>query len=314
MSVKTEPNGILVVDKPAGITSHDVVDRVRRIFGTRRVGHTGTLDPDATGVLVMCLGQATRVAEYLSAASKHYTTELEFGVRTDTMDASGSVIDQRDASKLTEQSIINLLPRFTGTIRQTPPMVSARHHNGRRLYELAREGVTVARQEREVEISELRLTAFQPGNAALATLEVTCSTGTYIRVLADDLGIAAGTGGHMKSLRRTWVGMDAASAFTLADARSLDDLEQARETGSLAGALAPLAVALRAMPHYRLSAEGFLRLLNGQCVPVSDAVVVTGCSGADGALGAVLDDNGAVGAIVRREADVLRPMKVLSRT
>jgi tRNA pseudouridine55 synthase len=307
-----DANGILIVDKPAGITSHDVVDRARRLFHTKRVGHTGTLDPDATGVLVLCLGSTTRLAEYLSASAKHYTTEVVFGVRTDTMDASGSILSDQDASHLTERSILALLPAFRGKILQTPPMVSARHHQGRRLYELAREGITVEREAREVEIAELKLTRFEAGPHPAATMEVTCSTGTYIRVLADDLGQSAGTGAIMSTLRRTWVGIDAATAFTLDEAHTLADLEQQSNNGSLANALIPLASALRAMPLIRVAPEGLRRLRQGQTISVSDVTDVSGPELMENSLAAVRDESGRVCAIVRNEAEILRPIKVLS--
>ena len=305
-------NGILIVDKPAGITSHDVVDRVRRLFRTKRVGHTGTLDPDATGVLVLCLGNATRIAEYLSSAAKHYQAEFVFGVHTSTMDASGTVIAEKDASHITEQAILGLLPAFRGRILQTPPMVSARHHEGRRLYELAREGVTVERLAREVEISALEMTSFHPGMLPQVTFEVTCSTGTYIRVLADDLGAAAGTGAFMKSLRRTWVGADAATAFTLAEAHTIDKLERAEDTAALPGTLIPLAAGLRAMPHYRLQEDGLRRLRHGQAVSVGEITGAQGRADTGGGLAAILDEQGEVCALVHCDTDILRPVKVLA--
>src|SRR5579871_4611704 len=154
---RSDYDGLLIVDKPAGMTSHDVVNAVRKLFHTKRVGHTGTLDPDATGVLVLCLGQATRLAEYLSASRKHYVTTVVFGVETATQDASGAVIAERDAGFLTAERVAALLPRFRGTILQVPPMVSARHHQGKRLYELAREGVTVEREARQIHIVSLEL-------------------------------------------------------------------------------------------------------------------------------------------------------------
>ena len=343
MKQSVECNGILVVDKPGGITSHDVVDRVRRLFKTKRVGHTGTLDPDATGVLVLCLGIATRLAEYLSSSRKHYQAEFIFGVCTDTMDASGAVLSEQDASGLTEQTLLDLLPLFRGKILQTPPMVSARHHEGRRLYELAREGVTVEREAREVTISELELTAFRPGPRAHAELEITCSTGTYIRVLADDLGVSTGIGAHMKTLRRTWVGTDVETAFTLGEAHSLESLETARDEGTLHATLVPLSDALRAMPRYTLREEGLLRLLHGQPVSIEEIArecgrvrVRSGCClpppsdlhfgivpDTDGTktfgasppplaeLAAILDEQGEVCAVVRRGSDTLTPVKVL---
>ncbi len=333
MKSNPDVNGILVVDKPAGITSHDVVDRVRRLFRTKRVGHTGTLDPDATGVLVLCLGQATRLAEYLASAAKHYEAEFVFGIRTDTMDASGTILDERDASGLTAQSTRELLHNFRGRILQTPPMVSARHHDGRRLYELAREGVTVDREAREVEISELELKEFNPGAHPHATLEVTCSTGTYIRVLAEDMGAAAGTGAMMKSLRRTWVGADAAVAFTLAEAHTLETLERASASAghavgqvsgpparTLSELLVPLAAALRWMPQFQVQEDALRRLRQGQSIAAAHIAVGQGSVGAGasnasanaGGLAAILDERGEVCAVVRAEAEMLRPVKVLA--
>ena len=213
----SEYNGIVVVDKPMGVTSHDVVDAARRLYHTRRVGHTGTLDPDATGVLVLCLGYATRLAEYLSASRKNYIAEVKFGVESDSQDASGEIVAERDASHFSESDLRALLPRFRGTIEQVPPMVSALHHEGKRLYELAREGITVEREARPVQIDRLELLEFAAGTHSVAKIEITCSTGTYIRTLAADLGEAAGTGALMQSLRRTWVG-DSERDFNLQSA------------------------------------------------------------------------------------------------
>jgi len=304
--------GILVVDKPAGITSHDVVDKVRRIFRTRRVGHTGTLDPDATGVLVLCLGRATRLADYLSSSSKHYRAEFVFGIRTDTMDASGTTISDQDASGVSRASIESLLDSFRGKIVQVPPMVSARHHEGRRLYELAREGVTVPREGREVLISELELTDFYPGEHPRAVLEVTCSTGTYIRVLSDDLGNAAGIGAHMSALRRTWVGSEEKTAFTLQEARTIAELEALAESETVLSALLPIADGLRAVPHLQLRSESLVRLRHGQSVAASEVTSRVECVPVEASRAAVLDDGGEVCALVRWEAGMLRPLKVIA--
>jgi tRNA pseudouridine55 synthase len=288
------------------------VDRLRRLFRIRRVGHTGTLDPDATGVLVVCLGIATRLAEYLSASAKHYTAEVVFGVRTDTMDASGAVMETQDASALSEPSVLALLPAFRGRIHQTPPMVSARHHEGKRLYELAREGITVERENRSVEIAQLDLTEFTPGPAARAALEVTCSTGTYIRVLADDLGKAAGVGAMMQSLRRTWVGMDPATAFTLDEAHTLEALEQCAEADDLASVVIPLDEALRGMRHLRVTTDALRRLRHGQAISTVEITGEMGDGRQTGGHMVVVDDQGDVCAIVQRAGDALRPQKVLS--
>lgn len=262
-------DGIVVIDKPAGMTSHDVVNVARKLFRTKRVGHTGTLDPDATGVLVLCIGQATRIAEYLSAARKHYVAEVVFGVETDTQDASGKITAEQDASAFTESDIQALLPRFRGTIPQVPPMVSALHHEGKRLYELAREGVTVERAAREVRIDHLALTKFQPGAHPVATLEITCSTGTYIRTLAADLGAAAQTGGMMRFLRRTWVG-DTGQKFTLNDAHTLDELRERAAKGTLDETLLSLAYALSEWPQAHLDAAQTTRIRHGQYLNVAE--------------------------------------------
>jgi tRNA pseudouridine55 synthase len=217
-------NGILSIDKPAGMTSHDVVGRVRRVAHQKRVGHAGTLDPDATGVLLVCLGQATRLSDYLAAEGKRYRAVLALGQTTTTEDASGEVLTEADASAVTEAALAALLPRFTGDIQQTPPMVSAVHHEGKRLYELARAGITVERTARTIRIDTINLLDFTPGVVATATLDIVCGKGTYIRTLCADLGSALGAGGHMQSLRRTQVGAFAADAATPLDALSEDDL------------------------------------------------------------------------------------------
>ena len=192
-------DGIFNVLKPAGKTSFAVVSLVRRWSGERRVGHAGTLDPDATGVLVVCLGQGTRIVEYLAGAGKTYRAEIELGVTTDTYDAAGKVVDRRDSSSVTEKQVRQVLSSFHGSVAQVPPMHSALHHKGKRLYQLAREGIEVDREPRQVEFSRLELLAWQP---PVVTIEVDCSGGTYIRSLAQDIGTALGSGAHLKKLVR----------------------------------------------------------------------------------------------------------------
>ncbi|HLJ56019.1 MAG TPA: tRNA pseudouridine(55) synthase TruB [Chthonomonadaceae bacterium] len=310
MSRADGPTGFLVVDKPPGMTSHDVVDRVRRLFRTKRVGHTGTLDPDATGILVLCLGAATRIAEYLTASSKHYSAEFVFGARTDTMDGSGATIEERDASGLTAEDVAGLLPAFRGRIEQIPPMVSARKHAGQRLYALARDGITVERESRPVTISQLEMTSFQSGPRATATLEVTCSSGTYIRVLADDLGATAGTGAYMSALRRTWVGEDEPTGFRLADAHALEELESMASVGAADRALLSLADGLRGMEKLQIDDGAACRLCMGQPAQI-DLPAHGGATSPTGDLAAALC-GATVVAIVRRTGDVLRPVKVLA--
>lgn len=315
MSAAGTVHGVVVVDKPGGMTSHDVVHRARKLFRTKRVGHTGTLDPDATGVLVLCLGNATRVAEYLSASQKNYIAEVRFGIETDTQDASGQVTAERDASHLTEAQIRELLPRFRGSIRQVPPMVSALHHQGRRLYELAREGITVERAARPVEIARLELLEFQPGPHPVATIEVTCSTGTYIRALAADIGAEAGTGAMMRSLRRTWVG-EPGNAFTLAQAETLEALEKRAENGTLPEAVLPLSVALAGWPQATVTEEQEARLRSGQAIPMGElrAGNLLEASGVEANKPvAARNESGEVIAIARVTAGRLQPEKVFAQ-
>ena len=237
-------NGILNIDKPAGMTSHDVVGRIRRVAQQKRVGHAGTLDPDATGVLLVCLGTATRLADYLAAERKAYRATLALGATTTTEDASGEVLARLDTGDITEADLAILLPQFTGEISQIPPMVSALHHEGKRLYELARQGVTVERAARTITIDSITLSSFVLGEAASATLDVVCGKGTYIRTLCADLGAALGVGGHMAALRRTRIGV-----FGIETAIPLDDLMPE----NLPALLVSPSEALAHFPVYRLT-------------------------------------------------------------
>jgi tRNA pseudouridine55 synthase len=217
MPAKSELSGLLNLNKPGGPTSHDVVQRVRRLTGQRKVGHAGTLDPLATGVLLVCLGQATRLIEYLTPGRKQYRAVIHFGLTTDTLDADGQVITSRDPSHLTETHLRQLLPAFLGKIDQIPPLYSALKHQGRPLYKRARAGQTIDLQPRRVTIDSLTWVDWQPPRL---TLDITCSAGTYIRALARDLGEAAGVGAHLSALTRT-----ASGGWTLAEAVSLSQLE-----------------------------------------------------------------------------------------
>ena len=237
-------DGLVVVDKPAGCTSHDVVARLRRTYGQRRVGHAGTLDPDATGVLLVGLGRATRLLRYLSEAGKAYTGRVVFGIATTTLDAAGDVLDQRPMP-LTRDQVDRVLPRFVGDIEQLPPMVSAVKIGGRRLHELARAGKEVERAPRAVHVDRLELVDFVPGPYPEATLVVECGSGTYVRSLAADLGATLGGCAHLAALRRDRVG-----SFTLAEAHSLDEIEAAPDDAVL-----PLTVAMRDLERVDIDAE-----------------------------------------------------------
>ena len=196
-------DGILIIDKPPGLTSHDVVDRVRRIAGLRAVGHAGTLDPPATGVLVLLLGKATRLAEYAEAQAKEYETVFRFGVETDTLDASGQVTATHQMA-VTPDQVADAAAGFVGAIEQIPPMVSAVKVGGRRLHELARQGIEIERAPRPVTIH--RIDVAPTADPLVYAVRVECSSGTYVRTLAADLGTALGGGAHLRALRRTAIG------------------------------------------------------------------------------------------------------------
>ena len=216
-------SGFLNIIKPPGITSFGVVARVKELTGERRVGHGGTLDPDATGVLPVALGQATRLIEYFADATKLYHTEIELGVATDTYDASGNVVSKKDSSGVNREMVENALASFGGVIQQVPPMYSALRHNGRRLYKLAREGISVERPPREAHVYHIELIAF---DNPFLTIDVECGKGTYIRSIANDLGEKLGVGACMKGLTRLRVG-----PFDIKDGASLVELEEACRHG-----------------------------------------------------------------------------------
>ncbi len=233
-STTDQVTGVVVVDKEAGWTSHDVVARCRRIFGQRRVGHAGTLDPDATGILLVGLGRATRLLRFLTALSKTYEAEVVLGTSTSTLDASGEVTGTWDMHDVTLADVRRAARTLTGTIDQVPPMVSAIKMGGRRLHALAREGVEVERVPRSVTVFRFDVApGLTPG---VFRIEVECSSGTYVRVLAADLGTALGGGAHLRNLRRTGVGSFGAEeahlidelgpAFVLTPAEALRHLDQ----------------------------------------------------------------------------------------
>ena len=213
-------NGLVVVDKEAGWTSHDVVARCRRIFGQKRVGHAGTLDPDATGVLLVGLGRSTRLMRFLTALPKTYEAEVVLGTATSTLDASGEVTGTWDMEDVSLAAVREAAATLTGEIEQIPPMVSAVKVDGRRLHALAREGIEVERKARPVTVHRYDV---MPGmTPGVFRVEVVCSSGTYVRVLAADLGEALGGGAHLRNLRRTRIG-----SFTTEDARLVDELTPA---------------------------------------------------------------------------------------
>lgn len=266
-------DGVLNINKPAGPTSHDVVVRIRRLLGEKRVGHAGTLDPLATGVLVVCVGKATRIVEYLVTEQKEYLAEMVLGRTTTTQDAAGEETSTADTSHITREMVEAVLPRFTGRILQTPPMVSAVKHEGRRLYELARKDIEVEREPREITIYQLEITSFGPNPSCsqLPTLtiglRVVCSSGTYIRTLCADIGAALGVGGYIQSLVRTRVGR-----FGLEHAVNLEALERAAAEGRLGELMISMDEALSHLPAVTVDRLQAGLVARGGAIPASVAV------------------------------------------
>lgn len=258
----TEPAlcGVLVVDKPAGPTSHDIVDRVRRVLGVRRVGHTGTLDPFATGVLAICVGRATRLARFLSGGEKAYRASVRLGFATDTDDLTGRALGPACETHPSFEQVRAACASLTGPIQQIPPAYSAKSVGGRRSYALARDGQPVALQPSLVTVHGLEIVHYEPPELVL---DVRCSSGTYVRALARDLGTQLGVGGHLTALTRTRNG-----DFALSDAVSGDALEPA------ATRLIPLASLLPGVPAVQLDELGERAVRQGQ--PVSKSMTVSG--------------------------------------
>lgn len=237
---REEPEGILLVDKPSGMTSHDVVSRLRRVLGIKRIGHAGTLDPMATGLLIMLIGRATKVSQYMMSMDKEYTGTIRLGISTDTQDAEGEVLEERPVPELTEEAVRGHMASFLGDQYQTPPMFSAKKVQGQKLYKLARKGQTIEREPRVIHVSRFDLTAFNPPDLGF---HVASSKGTYIRTLAHDLGGRIGCGGHLCELRRTAIGR-----FTVDKSDPLEEIEAMSPT-RLRRRLIPIS---QAVPSYVL--------------------------------------------------------------
>ena len=255
--------GVLVVDKPAGPTSFEVVDRVRRLAGARKAGHTGTLDPMATGVLAVCLDDAVKLQQWLTEGDKSYEATVAFGSATDTEDAEGRVVATGDPGGLDADRVRAALPALTGWIEQVPPMFSAVRVGGRRLHAAARAGEAVHRAPRRVVVHALRLDGWEPARdgIARARLTVRCGKGTYVRTLAASLGAALGVPAHLEALRRT-----AAGPFKLEGAVPLPEVEALARAGALASRIVPPAAALVGMPEVRLAPEEVQALVHGRQV------------------------------------------------
>jgi tRNA pseudouridine55 synthase len=294
-------DGILNLNKPDGPTSHDVVNRVRALTGVRRVGHAGTLDPLATGVLLVCIGRATRVVEYLMAGRKTYRARVRLGITTDTYDAEGQVVREMPV-EVTHAQLEVALSRFRGQIEQLPPVYSAVKHKGTPLHRLVRQGRKVERRSlkpRQVEIFQLELIAWEPPECVL---EVVCSPGTYVRALGHDLGQALGCGAYLTKLARL-----ASGDFRLEDALTLEELSQAASEGRWGDLLHPIDKALARFPALRLDADMARQVCSGQAIPAPSPAEGEGL-----ALARAYGPGGIFLALVAydQSSDVWQPRKV----
>lgn len=282
--------GVLLLDKPLGMTSNEALQQVKRLYGARKAGHTGSLDPLATGLLPICLGEATKISGFLLDADKRYSMTCQLGTKTSTGDTEGEVLETRPVPELDAGQVERVLERFRGTIEQVPPMYSALKHQGERLYKLARQGQEVERQPRTVTIRELQLVGLR---GAVLELDVICSKGTYVRTLAEDIGEALGCGAHVTGLRRLEVGpyRDPERMVTLEELRHL--AEDGR--GALDAQLEPVDSAVANWPEVHLSGDTAYYLRQGQPVLVPRAptrgwVRLYGAEGELLGVGEVLDD------------------------
>jgi tRNA pseudouridine55 synthase len=257
-------SGVLLLDKPAGDSSNQALQKVKRLFNAAKAGHTGSLDPLATGMLPVCLGEATKISAFLLDADKRYHLKCRLGVSTSTGDAEGEIIDSADASSVTEQQVKAVLPQFIGEIDQVPPMYSAVKHNGQRLYELARKGIEVERKSRKITIYEIEFISLE--NEQLE-LKVSCSKGTYVRTLVEDIAKQLGLGAHITMLRRLSVGPYDGEMYTL------EQLEQLAEQGQTAldACLQPVDSGVADWPDVHLGADAAFYVLQGQPVMVPHA-------------------------------------------
>ena len=287
-------NGILLIDKPDGLTSAEVVRRVKRLLPRgAKVGHLGTLDPFATGLLPLCLGEGTKIAQFLNTADKRYSGVIQLGTATDTGDRTGAVVSEAPVAPLDAVTLAEICRRFTGELRQRPPMYSALKKDGVPLYRLARQGIEVEREERPVRIERLVLAAAGPDRLQL---EVDCSKGTYVRVLAEDIGAALGTVAHLSELRRTGFG-----DFDIAQAVQLDAFDPAGTTG-----LVPLRAAVAHLPAVTLDAQSVRAVRQGK------SGVLSRLAGVSAEAAALVDPDGQLAAVVVQERGHWRYGRVLA--
>lgn len=292
-------DGVLNINKPSGMTSHDVVERVRRILHERRIGHTGTLDPMATGVLVLCVGKATRIAQYLEAGEKEYKAVMRLGVTTDTLDADGRILETKAYSPPDRRKINEIMQGFTGSIMQRPPAYSAVKVAGVPSYKLAREGKAEPLKPRQVMISSIDLSAYEN---PLVSLLVRCSKGVYIRTLCSEIGAALGMGAHLAGLERTRSGH-----FRIENAITLAQLQDMAAAGNTAQVLTPIDDALLTFPSIPISEDETIRVLHGNQISCPASMVNLGSD-----LVRLHSPAGTLLALARINAGVLKPDLVFS--
>ncbi|MED4225463.1 tRNA pseudouridine(55) synthase TruB [Neobacillus cucumis] len=299
--------GILPLFKPAGLTSHDCVFRLRKILKTKKVGHTGTLDPDVTGVLPICIGKATKVAEYITDAGKAYLGEVTIGYSTTTEDASGEVVERKKVDRvITREEIMKVLQSLTGEVEQTPPMFSAVKVGGVRLYEYARKGIEVERPTRVVTIYSIELLDDREhfeGETISFRFQVRCSKGTYIRTLAVMIGERLGFPAHMSYLQRIQ-----SASFTLEDCLTFEDIEAHMDNGTISEVLKPLEMALSHLPKLRINDKVAEKVKNGALLQTPDHLQTI-----NGPIIAETDDGTALAIYAKHpnKPDLLKPVKVL---
>lgn len=290
-------DGVLLLDKPSGITSNTALMRVKRIYRAEKAGHTGTLDPLASGLLPVCFGEATKFARFLLEAAKRYRASVRFGITTTTLDAEGEVVETRDVT-IDRAQVEAVLPRFTGRIRQVPPAFSALKHQGRSHYEYARAGIDVPRVSRDVDIESLTLLDW---SRPYASLDIVCSKGTYVRTLAADLGEALGCGAHLAALRRL-----AAGGFDVADAVTFERLDALGSDDTRDALLLPVDTLVGSLPRIVVDDAGAAWLRHGRALPGRDA-------DPEG-LARVYDGSGRLLGVVRGESRTLMPVRMSAPT
>ena len=292
-------DGVFLLDKPQGMSSNDIMQKVKRLFQANKAGHTGALDPLATGMLPICLGEATKFSQFLLDADKRYVVTAKLGERTDTSDAEGQVVETRPVNVETSQ-ILTALEQFRGDILQVPTMFSALKHNGKPLYEYARAGITVEREARPITIFELNFIKYQ---APFLTLEVHCSKGTYIRTLVDDLGEVLGCGAHVTVLRRT-----AVADYPAEKMMTWDALQALAEQGDLDQHLLPIDTAVSKLPALKLNAEQSKSIGFGQRVKFTNEAKLRG------QVRLFSDKNIFLGVALIDDNNVIRPQRLITQS